>query len=161
MEKPIPTTPLPPELEYVSEIDGSTPLPGTVRSGMTSDASPALVVENVTGIVPTAAVSISDADGTAAGRTGCCGTQAITPRGGGGGLLYVQVQPPGRTPHATNITNGTRARKARRETKAQTPRNHGNNIEAPNLLGVQRPDAGATQRTRCIDPFQPTIVGGA
>jgi hypothetical protein len=143
MEKPIPTTPLPPELEYVSEMDGSTPLPGTVRSGITSDASPALVVENVTGIVPTAAVSISDADGTAEGQTRCCGRQATSSRGGGGGLLYVQVQPPGRITHATNITTGARARGARRETEARTPRNHRSNMEAPNVVGPQRPDSGA------------------
>ena len=79
MENPRPTTLSPSELEYVSERDGCTAPPGTVRNGMTSEAAPALVVENVTGIVPTAAVSISDAPGAAVGSVGCWGLHAITP----------------------------------------------------------------------------------
>jgi hypothetical protein len=80
MEKPLPTTESPAELEYVSEMEGSTPLrPGTGRNGRVNDASPALVVEKVTGIVPAEAVSMSDAEGDAGGIVGCWGLQASTP----------------------------------------------------------------------------------
>jgi hypothetical protein len=80
MEKPLPTTESPAELEYVSEMEGSTPLrPGTGRNGRVKDASPALVVEKVTGIVPAGAVSMSDAEDDAVASVRCWGLQAITP----------------------------------------------------------------------------------
>jgi hypothetical protein len=79
-ENPLPTTESPAELEYVSEMEGSTPLrAGTGRNGRVKDASPALVVEKVTGIAPAEAVSMSAADDDAGGRVGCWGVQASTP----------------------------------------------------------------------------------
>jgi hypothetical protein len=80
IEKPLPTTESPAELEYVSDIEGSTPLrPGTGRNGRVKDASPALVVEKVTGSVPAEVVSMADAAGDAGGRVGCWGSHASTP----------------------------------------------------------------------------------
>ncbi len=80
MEKPLPTTESPAELEYVSDIEGSTPLrPGTGRNGRVKDASPALVVEKVTRIVPAEAVSMADAEDDAVASVRCWGLQTITP----------------------------------------------------------------------------------
>ncbi|MCK6591910.1 MAG: hypothetical protein L6Q76_30525 [Polyangiaceae bacterium] len=91
-------------------MDGSTPRPGTVRSGITSDASPALAIEKLTGIVPAAAVSISGAEEEiATERTGCWDLHAITP-GVGGGSSPMHVQPPCGSTHARNMTSGAIAR---------------------------------------------------
>ena len=61
--------------------------PGTVSRGSTSEASPALVIEKVLGIVPAARVSGPEAG--AGGMEVACGE---------GSLVLLEVQPEGKRP---------------------------------------------------------------
>jgi hypothetical protein len=112
-------------------MEGSTPRrPGTGRNRTSRDASPALVVEKLTGIAPAGAVSMSEAEEDAGGRVGCCGVQAITPSRGGG-VSTVHVQLPFRSTHPRKSRSGASIREARRATTDTKWRTHRTTIQNP------------------------------
>ena len=115
--------------------------PGTGTRGMTKLASPVLVTEKLPGVLPAATVRAASAAfaGATVARVGCCGTQAISPRGGGGGST-AHVQPPGKTAHARTHTS-------RRNPRSPTATSESHFDRLPN----ERPTHG-TQRVEGFPP---------